>query len=245
MQKNAIIVISGGLDSSTVAYYVKKKLNYSNLEFLFFDYGQRTLKQEEFCVNQIAKQLKAKVKTINLRWLGEISPALLNKIDAKIPKTTKKDLGNIEKEKEKIRKWWVPCRNSLFTFAALAHAESYYLRKKKRYDIFMGIREEGRVPMKDCTPTFLKIINLAANQSTLDEGYKILAPLMKMDKEDVVNLGNKLKIDWRNTYSCYNGGEFKGKVPVHCGYCANCMLRKMAFYWSNKKDTSIYEKITN
>src|SRR3989344_917413 len=113
--KNAIIVISGGLDSTVAAYYVKKRLNYDKIKFLFFDYNQKSLKEEELSVIKTAKILNAELKKINLQWLGEISTAILNK-DKKIPETTEKDL---EEENKDLMPWWVPCRNSIFIIAAL------------------------------------------------------------------------------------------------------------------------------
>ena len=82
---NAIVVLSGGLDSAVVAYKVKS-LKPNKLKLIFFDYGQRALEQEEFCVRKIGQELKAEVKKIDLKWLGEISTAMLNK-EGEIPET--------------------------------------------------------------------------------------------------------------------------------------------------------------
>ena len=238
---NAIIVCSGGLDSVTTAYYVKKKLKINKIKIIFFDYGQRTLKEEEYCVKKCANDLNAEFEKVEVKWLGEISTALLNKKE-EIPETTKKDLGDIEKEnKEKIM-WWVPCRNSIFLINALAFAESLFISKNERWDVYIGVKKEGKIPMKDTRPEFIKSVNDLAEQGTYHGGYKIIAPLIDLDKDEIVKLASELKVPLEFTYSCYSGGGFKGKILKHCGTCANCMDRKMGFYWAGVKDISIYEK---
>ncbi len=238
--QNAIILLSGGLDSVTTAYYVKKKIKPKNITALFFDYNQRTLKEEEFCSRIIAKKIGAKFKKINLKWLGEISTALINKSKS-IPKVNEKDLANIQKGKRDIINYWVPCRNSLFLLTALAHAESEFIKNKKKYNVFIGLQSEGRIPMNDTTEEFVKQINKLSKHATKDSCYKIIAPLIKKDKDEIVSIASKLKVPFEYTYSCFSG-SFKNKKPVHCGTCINCLLRKKAFYWANIKDPSIYAK---
>ena len=239
---NALIICSGGLDSVTVAYYVKKKLNPKKALILFFDYNQRALKEELFCVKKTSEDLNIPYKIINLDWLGSISTAMINKNkNLNNLSETNKDLGNIEKEKEDIVNWWVPCRNALFILAALAHAESEFISKQERYDIFLGIKKEGQVPMKDTTPLFLKKINELAEEATKDGNYKILAPIIDKDKDEVVAMAKELEVLLEYTYSCYIGSNFKDSLPVHCGICSNCLQRKKAFYWANLKDPSLYK----
>ncbi|MDP4012396.1 MAG: 7-cyano-7-deazaguanine synthase [Candidatus Nanoarchaeia archaeon] len=240
MADNAIILLSGGLDSVTTAYYVKNKIKPKNIIALFFDYGQRTLKQEERCAKIISKKLKAKFKKIELKWLGDISTSFLNKKN-KLPKIKDKYLADIKKGKKEITKYWVPCRNSLFLLTALAHAESEFISKKQKYNIFIGLKSEGRIPMKDTTPKFVKVINNLAREATDKGNFKIIAPLIDKDKDEIIELGMKLKVPYEFTYSCYSGSKFKNKIPVHCGTCENCVLRKKGFYWANVKDPSVYK----
>ncbi len=229
--RNAIILCSGGLDSAVAAYKVKKE--YNKLKFLFFDYGQRAVKEEEFCSKKICEKLKAEFVKVDLKWLGEISGAALNN-PGRYKGTTEKDLENAKSE---IINWWVPCRNSVFLINALAFAESEFLKNKERYDIIIGLKNEGREHMKDTTPEFLKRINELAEEGTYHGGYKILAPLIELDKTEVIKLGKKLNVPFELTYSCYV--ESKNKLK-HCGKCLNCMLRKKSFYWSGVKDPTSY-----
>ena len=64
---------------------------------------------------------------------------------------------------------------------------------------------------------------------------RIIAPLIKKDKDEIVLLGNKLGVNFKDTYSCYNGSK------EHCGYCLACKLRKAGFYWANIKDPTKYK----
>ena len=224
--KNAMVLCSGGLDSVVVAYSIKNK--YRKLKLLFFDYGQRALKEEEKCVREISKKLNSNFEKVKLPWLGDISTAILNK-GGEFKSTIEKDL----EKKEDLLTWWVPCRNSIFLINALAFAESEFLKNKERYDIIIGLKNEGEAHFKDTTERFIKKINNLVKDATNDGDYEIIAPLIKLDKPEVIKLGEKLKIPFELTYSCYieNG---------HCGKCLNCMLRKKGFYWAGVKDPTKY-----
>ncbi len=228
---NSIILCSGGLDSVVAAYKIKD--SYDKLKFLFFDYGQRAVKEEELCSKEIANKLKAGFIKVDLQWLGKISGAALNN-PGRYKETTEKDLKNAGKE---ILNWWVPCRNSVFLINALAFAESKFLKNKERYDIIIGLKNEGQEHMKDTTQDFIKKINELAEEGTHHGGYKVLAPLIKLDKTEVIKLGVELNVPFELTYSCYV--ESKNGL-THCGKCLNCMLRKKSFYWSGVKDTTNY-----
>ena len=75
-------------------------------------------------------------------------------------------LGDLEKNKEDILNWWVPCRNSIFIINALAFAESEFLKNKERYDVYIGLKNEGHVHMKDTTPKFIEVMRLEKTIST-------------------------------------------------------------------------------
>ena len=231
---NAILLLSGGLDSGVLAYYLKDKCK--KIKPLFFDYGQRSLKEEEYCSKEISKRIKAEFIKVDLKWLGNISTAFLNKNES-FPETKENELGDLEKNKEDILNWWVPCRNSIFIINALAFAESEFLKNKERYDVYIGLKNEGHVHMKDTTPKFIDIMNKVAEEGTNDGGYKVIAPFIEYDKTEVINLGDKLKVPFELTYSCYIGSKDRLR---HCGKCLNCVLRKKGFYWGGIKDNILY-----
>lgn len=228
--KNAIILCSGGLDSVVTAHYVKEKLCYKKIIILFFNYGQRTLKQERKASKKCAFNLGAKFREIKLGELKKISTSMINS-DKKAEKV--QDLKDTSKESEK---WYVPCRNSIFLIYALAIAESRFIKNKEIYEIFVGFKNEGKEAYPDTTPEFVKQMNKLQKISTAGK-FKIFAPLIKKDKEDIIKLGQKLKIDFKKTYTCYAGAGKK-----HCGTCLSCRLRQAGFYWAGIEDPTEYEK---
>lgn len=236
--KNAIIIMSGGIDSTVASYYIKNRLDYDSLKFLLFDYGQRAIKEEEFCCKENAKKLNAEFKKIELNWLGDISASIINQ-ERNFQETTEKDL---EDEKKDITTWWVPCRNAVFLINALAYAESEFIKTKENQDIVIGLINEGMVHMKDTTEKFIKKINSLAKESTNEGEFNIIAPLIKLDKTEVIKLGQELNVPFGLTYSCYIGNRFQNNSLMHCGKCLSCMLRKKGFYWAGIEDPTFYKQ---
>ena len=232
--QNAIILCSGGLDSVVLSYCLKKVEKIDKLKIVFLDYGQKSLEQEMFCVENLAEDLDAELKVIDVKWLGEISTSLINK------KTDEYKLENI-KEGNELISWYVPCRNALFLLIGLALAESEFISKNEKYDIYLGIKYEGELQFKDSTPEFLEQMNKTAEFCTQDGGFRFIAPFLNKDKEEVIELGAELGVDFKKTYSCYVGGGFKERVPVHCGICGGCKSRKKGFKFSGVEDVSRYK----
>jgi len=245
-ERSAVNMISGGVDSVTTAYYVSKELKPKEQLLIFCNYKQRTYDYEEFCIKRISKELAVPMKIIDLKWLGGISTSVLTHPEKEIAETKEADLWDPEKARSRILRWWDPCRNAILLLVGLSHAESLYISTQERYDVYIGIRRETPVAMKDNTPEFLEEMNRAAEQATHHGGYRLLAPLIAYDKDMVVELGEKLGVPWEYTYSCYKGHGFrivKGrKLPVHCGFCSNCQRRKLAFRSAGVRDPSIYAK---
>lgn len=240
--KNAIILCSGGLDSVVTAFYVKKKLGYGKLIFLFFDYGQRARKQEEHFARENAKRLDAKFEKIKLNFLSKISTSLINK-EGKLREIKRRELKNTKKE---MLNWYVPCRNTIFMIHALALSESLLISEKRRYDIFLGFKNEGKEHYPDTTKEFLNEMNRLQSIAVSSGKFKFMAPLIDKDKDEIILIGKELGVDFKDTYSCYVGIERKkknGKNKImHCGYCLNCRLRQEGFYWANIRDETEYEK---
>ena len=243
-RRSAIMMISGGVDSVTTAYYVAKELKPMNMLLVFADYKQRTYQYEEFCIEKISERLAVPLKKIDLKWLGDISTSVLTHPEKEIGETRHEDLWDPDKARQRILKWWDPCRNALLLLVGLSHAESFYISKGERYNVYIGIRRETPVAMKDNTPEFLAEMNRLAEQATHHGGYEISAPLITYDKDKVVAMGERLGVPWEYTYSCYAGHSFREvdgrKLPVHCGRCSNCGRRKLAFKDAGITDPSIY-----
>jgi len=230
--KSAIILCSGGLDSVVAAHYVKKRLKYDKIIILFFDYGQRTLKQEKKAARLCANDLDAKFVEIRLGFLGKISASLINS-KQKANKISRKQLRDTKKEADN---YYVPCRNTIFISNALALADAAFVDKKRVYDIFLGFKSEGSESYPDTTKEFVKQMN-KLGAIGCSKKFKIIAPLISKDKDDVIRLGQKLGVNLPATYSCYIGAG-----SLHCGYCLNCRLRQEAFFWANIRDKTEYNE---
>ncbi len=225
---HALVLCSGGLDSVVTAYYVKKRLNYSDIKIIFFNYNQKSLIQERNCSKRCAEDISAEFIEIDLGWLGDITKNLNNKPK----KITRKRLKDSSEESKRL---YVPCRNIVFLVYSLALAESLYIKEKKKYDLFVGFKNEGKEAYPDTTSKFVNEMNRLGKIGCYKD-FKIKAPIIKKDKEDIVNLGIQLGINLKNTFSCYNSIEGK-----HCGYCLACRLRQEGFYWADIKDPTKYK----
>jgi 7-cyano-7-deazaguanine synthase len=219
--KNGIVLCSGGLDSVTTGHYVKSK-GYGNLLLLFFDYGQRNVIAERKFSKQCARDLRADFKEIKIRELKEISPSFLTS-NKKANKLSREDLRDT---KEEAKNWYVPFRNGIFLSYAVALAESFFIKDKKKFDVFVGFKNEGEESYPDTTISFVRGFNAL-------QSIRVIAPLINKDKEDIVKLGDELGVDFKKTHSCYTSNK-------HCGSCLSCMLRKEGFHWSGVKDPSVY-----
>ncbi|MBS3088795.1 7-cyano-7-deazaguanine synthase QueC [Candidatus Pacearchaeota archaeon] len=225
----AIVLCSGGLDSVVTAYYVKKKLKYEKIIFLFFDYGQRAAKMERKFSEYFARKLKARFVEVKLPLVEETFGDLLNA--KKASKISREDLKNT---KEESLKWYVPHRNLIFLSYAMSLAESLDLRGEGRHDIFVGFKNEGKESFPDTTIEFVSQINKLRDAAS-EKKFEILAPLIMKDKEDIVLLGREMGVDLAKTWSCYVGDE------KQCGECLACALRKEGFRWANVKDKTLYQ----
>ncbi|MAG10931.1 hypothetical protein CMI44_01300 [Candidatus Pacearchaeota archaeon] len=235
--KNAVVLVSGGMDSVVLAHYLKKKEKLDNLLLVFIDYGQQSFEEEKFCVENTVKELGAELKIIDAKWLGKISTSLINK------KIDEEKLKGIEKEDE-IISWYVPCRNALFLLMGLAIAESEFISKKEKYGVYIGIKYEGELQFKDTTPEFVGEMNKLVNFCTQEGNLKFVAPFLEKEKEEVIELAKELEVGLEKTYSCYVGRGFdENKIPIHCGICGSCKARKKAFKFSEIKDPTIYKNV--
>lgn len=211
----AVVLFSGGLDSTTVLYHVLAK-GYEPT-CLLFDYGQRHRK-ELTCAEKTAKRLGVpmeKVKTA-LPWRGS---ALLDK-EAKLPKG--------RAHRASIPATYVPGRNIIFLSYAVSLAEAIGARH-----VFIGANQIDYSGYPDCRGEFLKAFEEAALQGTRAgarrKGIRIHAPLLDMTKADIVRLALKLGVPIDDTWSCYRGG----RTP--CGVCDSCVLREQGMRAAKEK----------
>lgn len=224
--KKAILLLSGGLDSATVAA-ICKDLDYE-IYALTFDYGQRHKKEIDAAKKIAAIYTKEhKIAYIDLRLFG--GSALT--ADIALPKS--RDISEIEHGGVPIT--YVPARNSIFLAYALAWAEAI-----GAYDIFLGVNAVDYSGYPDCRPDFVSAFERLANLATkaADGGtkYKVYSPLIHMTKSEIILTGTKLGVDYSITMSCYDIDD-EGKA---CGICDSCLLRKKGFEESKMEDKTLY-----
>jgi len=209
-QKSAVILFSGGLDSTTVLYYALSR-GYK-CRCLIFDYGQRHSKEIKNAV-KTAKSLKCAfdIVKIKLPWSND---ALTNKTAAVPQKLPKKGV---------IPPTYVPGRNTLFLSYALSCAETL-----NSDAVFIGVNSVDFSNYPDCTPQFVKAYGNLLR--ALKTKISLKAPLLHMTKARIIKLGTKLNVPYEKTWSCYNGGQSP------CGKCDSCRLRAEGFKDAGQKD---------
>ncbi len=213
----AVVLLSGGLDSATTLYIAKKEGFLCHC--LIFDYGQRHRK-EILAAKIIAKKSGCPYELIKIR-LPSAGCSLLNrKLKISVVAT---------KSRERIPLTYVPGRNIVFLSFALSYAEAI-----KANAIFIGAHTHDYSGYPDCRPEFLRAFNKVMRCGTKagveNRGIAIKAPLLKMDKAEIIRLGEKLGVPFELTWSCYKGG----KIP--CGDCDSCYFRAKGFARAKMKD---------
>ena len=223
--KKAIILLSGGIDSSTVAAIAKSQ-SYE-LIALSFNYGQNHKIEIEKAKN-IVNFLDIKThKIITIDPLIFKNSALTDNLE--VPKNQIIDPNNIPLT-------YVPARNILFLSYATAFAESL-----KITDIFIGANAIDYSGYPDCRPEFIKSFNDMVNIGTkigLESNIKIHAPLINLTKKTIIEYGLNLNFDYSLTISCYDP-DLEGNS---CGVCDSCQIRLEAFKLNNTKDKIKYSK---
>ncbi|NBV05969.1 MAG: 7-cyano-7-deazaguanine synthase QueC [Proteobacteria bacterium] len=225
--KKAIVLLSGGLDSTTVLAIAKN--TGFEIYALSFDYGQRHEIELE-SAKKIAKFYQItqhKIAKIDLRIFG--GSALTDEI------TVPKD----HLQSTEIPVTYVPARNTIFLSYALAYAETI-----GAFDIFIGVNAVDYSNYPDCRPDFIaafeKLATLATAASVENKGrFKIHAPLMQMSKKEIIETGIKIGVNYLYTHSCYDP-IFENKKILACGRCDSCQLRLQGFAAAGKKDPINY-----
>tara|TARA_B100001559_G_scaffold320560_1_gene333147 strand:+ start:449 stop:1135 length:687 start_codon:yes stop_codon:yes gene_type:complete len=216
MNKVAVILLSGGLDSTTVAA-IANKAQYE-LHGITINYGQKH-DYELQASKEVAKYLKFKSHAIIDIDLASFGGSSLVSDDIEIPKN--RDIENVHD----IPSTYVPARNTVFLSIALAKAETI-----KAFDIFIGVNAIDYSGYPDCRPKFISkfenVMNVATKDAVQHIGkYKIHTPLIELTKAEIIKKGLDLGIDYNLTSSCYSP-RLKGKP---CGQCDACKLRLKGF----------------
>jgi len=226
-EKKAVVLFSGGLDSTTVlAIAINQGYEVNALSLR---YGQRH-EHELVAAAKIAATFKVKqhlIIDIDLRKIG--GSALTDDID--VPKSQ-----NIRHEANSIPITYVPARNTIFLSLALAWAEVLGTE-----NIFIGANAIDFSGYPDCRPEYIaafeRMANLATRAGLQGKKIKIHAPLLKLTKAEIIKKGVQLGVDYRLTHSCYDPSP-DGRA---CGLCESCLLRKKGFQEAGFTDPTSYE----
>jgi 7-cyano-7-deazaguanine synthase len=222
--KKAIIILSGGLDSSTCLYEAKRK-GYE-VYAISFDYGQKHTKEIE-CAKAIAQEagvLEHRIVTLHKPTKNALTDAIT------IP--TDRTLQNIAEE---VPVTYVQARNTIF----ISHALQYCEEIDADY-IYIGVTAMDYSGYPDCRPEYItkwqELIDLATKKTAQDgKTISIEAPLQFLYKAEIVQKGTQLGVPYEKTWSCYKGGE------KSCGECDSCKLRLKGFQDANLVDPIEYE----
>ena len=209
-----VVVLSGGPDSSTVAYWAKKQ-GY-DLYAITYKYGQIATKEVEYA-SKIAERLGIPIRLIDLSSLKEIFEGVTSLCDESIPMTSSFSQPIV-----------VPFRNAIFLSIAVSYAVSIGATM-----VFYGAQSSDEPFYPDCRKEFYKSFEKVAQLGTGNQ-IVIEAPFNNMPKSEVTKLGAEIGVPFQLTWSCYLN-ETK-----HCGKCESCMNRKKAFREAGITDPTEY-----
>ena len=218
MAKDAVIVVSGGMDSITMLHEFKSEIALA----VTFDYGSTQNHREQQFARLHCDRLGIKHIIIPLDFMKKyFKSALLESADA-IPE------GNYEDENMKTTV--VPFRNGIMLSIACGIAESNGLKR-----VMIANHAGDHTIYPDCRPAFVNAMSSAMTAGTY-EGITVYAPYTGISKTDIARHGKELGLNYAETYSCYKGGE------VHCGKCGTCRERIEALHDAGINDPTQYEQ---
>lgn len=220
-EKNAVVLLSGGLDSATVLAIATGRG--FKCHALSVDYGQRHRSELQAAEN-VANAFSANLKTIELDLRAFGGSALTDDID--VP----------EEEGEGIPVTYVPARNTIMLSLALAWAEVL-----GSDDIFIGVNAVDYSGYPDCRPEFInayeEMANLATKAGVVGNRLTIHTPLIDLSKANIIKQGADLGVDYARTVSCYQADD-EGRA---CGVCDSCRLRAAGFEAAGISDPTRYK----
>jgi 7-cyano-7-deazaguanine synthase len=219
-ESKIVVILSGGMDSTTMLYDLFEDGDNDIVGVLSFNYGQKH-KKELLYAEKTCRKLGLEHQIINL---SSIKPFLKSSLtsNSKIPEGNYAD--------ENMKQTVVPNRNMIMLSIATAYAISKGARK-----VFYGAHAGDHTIYPDCRPEFIEAVNRVTMICDWTP-IEIIAPYINLNKSDIVSIGQKLHVPYKDTWTCY-----KGKV-LACGKCGSCTERLEAFANNGIKDPIKYEK---
>jgi len=207
-KENALILLSGGLDSLVSTAVMQQK--YNIVKALHFNYGQKPSNKEIEACKNICRHYNIELEILDLDWLGKLSQNSALNSENK----TSSDIG---------ADYWIPNRNGLFVNIAACYAESINCKF-----VAIGANIEEAQGFKDNSVEFVDRATELFAHST-QNNVEVIAPLIRLNKQQIIEKAIELDAPLELVWSCYEGGE------KHCGKCPSCKLLKSALK-ANKKD---------
>lgn len=230
MDKNAVVLLSGGIDSATTLAIARSEG--FQCYALTFRYGQRHQREIEAAKKITQSLAVAEHRIINID-LAAFGGSALTDSNIDVPKDGAEFVSSGQ-----IPPTYVPARNTIFLSYALAWAEVL-----GTFDIFIGVNTTDYSGYPDCRAEFISAFEKTANLATAAavEGggqYRINTPIIDMTKAQIILAGTKLSVDYSLTHSCYDPDE-QGRS---CGRCDSCRIRLKGFAEAGLKDPIEYAK---
>ena len=214
--KDALLVYSGGLDSTTMLYEYSDRIALA----LSFNYGSNHNRRELECAAWHCEHLKIKHITINLDFIKEYFRSSLLEGAEAIPE------GNYDDDN--MRSTVVPFRNGIMLSVAAGTAENNGLQY-----VMLANHAGDHTIYPDCRPEFVEAMDEAICAGTYNN-VRLLTPYTHLTKAQIVQRGGNLGVDYSKTWSCYKGGD------IHCGKCGTCRERQEAFAVAGLPDPTKY-----
>ncbi|HCN14895.1 MAG: 7-cyano-7-deazaguanine synthase QueC [Gammaproteobacteria bacterium] len=229
--QNAVVLLSGGLDSVTCLYWAKA--NYTNVTAVSFNYGQRH-NSELNAAKKIAATAQVNHRIIDID-LAQLGGSALTDASLVVPDAKQTDFSD-NQHNDSIPITYVPARNTIFLSYALALAEV-----TQSNAIVIGVNAVDYSGYPDCRPEYIaafeKMANLATKAGVMGNHLHIATPLLHLSKAEIIKLGVSLGVDYALTVSCYRA-DSEGRA---CGHCDSCYLRQQGFLQAEIDDPTIYQ----
>lgn len=234
MSKKAIVLSSGGVDSTTCLAMAIKELGKDNVSTLTVSYGQKHEKEMRSAL-EVADYYKVPHYTVDLSPVFKFSNcSLLRNSTEDIPQQSYAE--QIAQNGEGMVATYVPFRNGLFLSSVAALAMSIY--PDDEVDVYIGAHADDAAgeAYADCSEPFVDAMREAIRIGTYDK-VTVKAPLVNLNKAGVVKIGLELRAPYHLTWSCYAGGE------VPCGKCGTCIDRAAAFAANGVEDPALSKEV--
>lgn len=230
--KKALVLSSGGVDSTTCVSIAVKDLGAENVTTVSVFYGQKHSKELE-CADQVAKFYKVNHKIIDLSKTGIMDDSNCPLLAGSTEEIKHKSYADqIAEDGEGMVRTYVPFRNGLMLASVAALAMATY--PEDEVDIYLGAHADDAAgnAYADCSEEFTNAMELAISLGTYEKVH-LKAPLVNLNKAGVVKLGLELGTPYELTWSCYEGGD------KPCGTCGTCIDRANAFKANGVEDPAL------